>query len=416
MRLLNTTTFKLEVFVDTGRDVPKYAILSHTWDVEEVLFRDMDQGITQEATKKAGMSKVKKSCAQAKADGYDYIWIDTMCIDKSSSAELSEAINFMFDWYAHSEVCYAFLADATHDNKKSFHDSRWFTRGWTLQELIAPAVVIFYDKDWHKIGDRVSLTDAIMSRTKIDKLTLSRQVAKMSNAEMIKSRLRTIGVSNKMSWVSWRNTTKIEDMAYCMIGIFDINMSLLYGEGERAFVRLQEEIVRTHQTDQSVLLWHGQTDTDYGQDVHGFQPIFAKQLSLFKSEPVRPLPGTWILQSLSLVNEGLRAHVLFCPLKYADAPELDANQGKATTSPGLPLYLAILHCSVNDDPVRRPCLLLYNVGEVLFGVGDAGKNQGLSGVFARATPEHFFIRPSTEFLDVTLPNKRRYYWICYAGL
>src|SRR5262249_8258217 len=149
MRLLNTTTLKLETFV--CKETPNYAILSHTWADDEILFEDVwESGWRHRISvrRKKGFSKVRDSCAQARRDGYGYIWIDTCCIDKSSSSELSEAINSMFKWYRNAKVCYAYLVDVQAADPASFEKSRWFTRGWTLQELIAPKRLIFFDGRW----------------------------------------------------------------------------------------------------------------------------------------------------------------------------------------------------------------------------------------------------------------------------
>ncbi len=178
-------------------------------------------------------------------------WIDTCCIDKSSSAELSEAINSMFRWYGDAEVCYAFLSDVDADENpnllpSSFRNSRWFTRGWTLQELIAPGVVYFYGAGWEQIGSRDTLLDLIVSITKIHaSYFTSGDVTQFSAAQ-------------KMAWASNRNTTRVEDAAYSLLGLFDINMPLLYGEGSRAFARLQEEILR--QSEDDSLLTHNHAD------------------------------------------------------------------------------------------------------------------------------------------------------------
>ncbi|KAK0631454.1 heterokaryon incompatibility protein-domain-containing protein [Immersiella caudata] len=231
MRLLNTRTLELEYF--PAEEKPPYAILSHTWGTEEVLFEDARDGAAKlRACLKKGLAKVLKTAELALAGGYHYAWIDTCCIDKSSSAELSEAINSMFSWYRQSSVCYAFLEDYVH-GKSNLGNSRWFTRGWTLQELIAPFDVRFYDSSWFMFGDRLRLSSRISKITSIDLLIL---------------------VSNKMSWAAHRETTRVEDIAYCLMGIFDVNMPLLYGEGIKAFRRLQEEIVRRC-NDQTILAW-----------------------------------------------------------------------------------------------------------------------------------------------------------------
>ena len=154
---------------------------------------------------------------------------DLCCIDKTSSAELSEAINSMYRWYQESGVCYAYLADVP---PNAFSKSRWFTRGWTLQELIAPSTVIFLDQKWQEIGTKSSLQRVISEITGIPTDIL------------LGGDLEDASIAQRMSWASKRETTRVEDAAYCLMGIFSIHMPMLYGEGERAFIRLQEEIMR----------------------------------------------------------------------------------------------------------------------------------------------------------------------------
>ena len=165
MWLLNTTTLILE---DFQSDPPPYAILSHTWNKEEVLFQEIG---SPECKGKLRYQKLKLCCVQAKADGLQYVWVDTCCIDKRSSAELSEAINSMFRWYSKAHLCYAYLADVELLTEEvcleSFGASRWFTRGFTLQELLAPMDLIFYDKHWSEIGSKASLLDEIARITQI---------------------------------------------------------------------------------------------------------------------------------------------------------------------------------------------------------------------------------------------------------
>jgi hypothetical protein len=267
MRLLRTDKLQLVEFL--GRDIPPYAILSHTWAEKEVSLQDVQQGL---AHTRRGYDKVAGACALAIQDGFDYIvrlwlsnppshattppltppqWIDTCCIDKTSSAELSEAINSMFKWYGDAEVCYAFLADVSaSDNPRAsastFRHSRWFTRGWTLQELIAPGVVYFYDATWTLIGSRSTLLNLIVDITKINPTYFST------------GNLSQFSAAQKLSWAANRTTTRPEDEAYCLLGLFDINMPLLYGEGKRAFARLQEEILR--QSEDDSLFSHNHAD------------------------------------------------------------------------------------------------------------------------------------------------------------
>lgn len=244
MRLINTRTLKFEEFY--CHPIPeRYAILSHTWEEDEVTFQDwQDFSI---ASKKKGFFKIKAACKQAVKNDLGYLWVDTNCIDKSSSAELSEAINSMFAWYRDAFICYAYLADvppgSTEETKKRFKESRWFTRGWTLQELLAPRQLLFFAQDWSKISTRSALANEIFAATRIsgEFLTGTRPLSHAS-------------IAKRMSWLSRRVTSRLEDCAYCMLGIFDINMPLLYGEGSKAFIRLQEEIIKTS-NDHTIFCW-----------------------------------------------------------------------------------------------------------------------------------------------------------------
>ncbi|KAH6858958.1 heterokaryon incompatibility protein-domain-containing protein, partial [Alternaria rosae] len=231
MRLLDTRTLELKAFVDS---IPPYAILSHCWTDDEVVFSDLAD--LEQARKKKGFSKIEKTCELAIGDGFDYAWIDTCCIDKSSSAELSEAINSMFAWYRDSEQCYAYLADvelqgafaqgeaARHQN--IFSLSKWFTRAWTLQELLAPSNLQsgrdegmkFYSRDWQLLGSKASIGRRISQITGIPMEYLEGQS------------LETASISMRMSWAADRQATRSEDIAYSLLGIFDVNMPLLYGE------------------------------------------------------------------------------------------------------------------------------------------------------------------------------------------
>ncbi|KAL8895157.1 MAG: hypothetical protein Q9207_008283 [Kuettlingeria erythrocarpa] len=248
MWLLDTSTLKLKNFI-ASRKLPKYAILSHTWDIEEVSFQDIDE---PESKTLKGYKKIERCCSLADSQGYGYVWIDTCCIDKKSSAELSEAINSMYAWYAGSAVCFVYLSDFDtptldeHDKSEAmekFKKSRWWSRGWTLQELLAPYRMVFYNSSWEYIGDK---------RTLLPDLSL---------ASGIPPRFIECGqfigeasVAARMSWASNRETTRLEDQAYCLMGIFDVNMPLLYGEGKKAFTRLQHEIARSLD-DESLFAW-----------------------------------------------------------------------------------------------------------------------------------------------------------------
>ncbi|RSM08778.1 hypothetical protein CEP52_004455 [Fusarium oligoseptatum] len=241
MWLINTTTLTLQLFARS--EGVKYAILSHTWggDDEEVTFQDMED--VNHRDTKIGWAKIKKTCDLAKNMGLDYAWVDTCCIDKTSSAELSEAINSMFSWYRDSKICFVYLCTRIHEPQ--LHSSgnllddelasyRWFKRGWTLQELIAPSHMSFFNEDWEILGTKESLREHLSRITGIDTVVL-KSVETLQN----------INIGKRFSWAAKRETKRVEDIAYCLMGIFGINMPLLYGEGSRAFIRLQEEIARS---------------------------------------------------------------------------------------------------------------------------------------------------------------------------
>ncbi|KAK0639127.1 hypothetical protein B0T16DRAFT_336794, partial [Cercophora newfieldiana] len=163
----------------------------------------------------------------------------TCCIDKSSNTELCQAINSMYRWYREAVVCYTYLADVP---ERGFEESEWFDRGWTLQELIAPPLVVFFDAEWIRIGTKSSMSATISAVTCIpQKILLTSNHADAS-------------VAQKMSWAAGRKTSVVEDRAYSLMGLFDISMPMIYGEGERAFVRLQEEILKMTD-DLSIFVW-----------------------------------------------------------------------------------------------------------------------------------------------------------------
>lgn len=169
MGLLQSSSRQLKEFF--GQSIPPYAILLHTWEADEVSFQDLQNGTGE---MKVGYEKIRRCCEIALNDGFEYAWVDACCIDKTSSLELSEAINSMFRWYQEAEVCYVYLVDVppipVMDGVESpkrrdevntinglFWRTRWLTRGWTLQELIAPLSVIFYSKEWSELGTKSSL-------------------------------------------------------------------------------------------------------------------------------------------------------------------------------------------------------------------------------------------------------------------
>ncbi|KAK3358656.1 hypothetical protein B0T24DRAFT_660749 [Lasiosphaeria ovina] len=246
MRLIDTETLELVEFFDSS--IPPYAILSHTWETAEVTFQDMTS--TPRPTAKAGYGKIVKTCLLARIMGFKHAWIDTCCIDKSSSAELTESINSMFAWYRQSLICFVYLSDYSLPHSGPLGSSRWFSRGWTLQELLAPGKVEFYDKHWNLVGTKLDMCDDLVRITSIP-------------AEVIKGiePLDEFSVAQRMSWAARRQTTRLEDRAYSLLGVFDIHMPLIYGEGVQAFRRLQEEIIK-RVFDMSIFSWEPDDNLD----------------------------------------------------------------------------------------------------------------------------------------------------------
>jgi len=244
MRLLNATTLKLHSFQED--EAPMYAILSHTWHDDEVLFEDL-RDITR-ASKQAGFEKIRLCCKQALKEGLQFVWVDTCCIDKNSSAELSEAINSMFRWYRKAKACYAYLQDVSElqwlENGNVEVHSRWFKRAWTLQELLAPPRLVFYSSNWTYLGKKNGQMKGAVSRaTGIEEDYLTGTPLEMAS------------ISKRMSWAAHREATRAEDVAYSLFGLFDVQMPLLYGEGLRkAFMRLQEEIMKSS-SDHTLFAW-----------------------------------------------------------------------------------------------------------------------------------------------------------------
>lgn len=249
MWLLNARTRQLESFNDEDARSQGYAILSHVWEKEEVTFSDIQ--CLESHKHKQGYRKLDLTCLQALEDKLSYVWLDTCCIDKSSSAELSEAINSMFKWYRDSAICYVYLADCIALTELA--RSRWFARGWTLQELISPYKMLFFGKDWNSLGTKDGLCIDLERIT-----TIPREILRRTQY------LRETSVAKRMSWAADRETTRPEDIAYCLLGIFDVNIPLLYGEGGvKAFRRLQEAIMRSS-TDHSILVWQPRDRYDGG--------------------------------------------------------------------------------------------------------------------------------------------------------
>ncbi|KAF2994341.1 hypothetical protein E8E14_003551 [Neopestalotiopsis sp. 37M] len=304
MWLINVETRNLEEFIGSANRIPQYAALSHTWeDGQEVSFQEYRQSPT--GGDKTGYLKIEMTCRQAARDGLQYAWVDTCCIDKSSSAELSEAINSMFNWYKRSTQCYVYLRDLSTTPDPGFNEAEirhcvWFTRGWTLQELIAPSEVKFYNQDWNFCFTKSGACIQLSTITGVDIGALNHDKS-----------LDSLSVAQKMSWAASRRTTRIEDIAYCLLGIFDINMPLLYGEEEKAFFRLQEEIIKSC-PDPSIFGWKLAPDeAPMGNTSELLSGVLAPSPNNFRHLGKMDRLPKRLLPEFSTTNRGIRLRANF---------------------------------------------------------------------------------------------------------
>jgi hypothetical protein len=330
MNLINVATKKLEYFIDE-RTTPPYAILSHTWIAEETTQQEFRAAGNQpwnspQARQLSSYSKINGSCEQALQDGITYVWIDACCIDRTSSNDLTRSINSMFRWYRQAKVCYAYLSDVFVDTQspprhgnvfniaeKEIAKSKWFTRGWTLQELIAPPHLKFFSATWIPLGE------------KSDMLPLLESISGVHTDALNGTPLGRFSIATRMAWASSRVTSVLEDVAYCLLGIFDVNMPLIYGEGEKAFLRLQEEIMKDSE-DQSLFAWGPPPSTIDGNA--GFR---RNRTSIFAQHPVQYANSSSIRAS--------------CLTDYPDEPY-------RLTNIGVQIELPLVH--VNRGSLPRP--------------------------------------------------------------
>jgi len=345
MWLLNAETRRLEEFFED--QAPPYAILSHTWGAEEVNFEDMEG--TSPPTHKLGYQKIVWTCEQALSRGLYYAWVDTCCIDKTSSAELSESINSMYRWYHKADICFAYLSDVPllpdeGNQASALAQSRWFERGWTLQELLAPKKLAFFTAKWAEIGDRATFSRAIEDRTRIDAKFLD------GHAERYLSRT---SIGEKMSWASQRKTTRVEDTAYCLLGILGVNMPLLYGEGAGAFIRLQEELIR-HSDDQTIFVSDWRSGAKQVLDTDPYQGVLARSPAAFsRCNSLESRGDSSHRARFALTNQGVAISVPCC------------------WQPGRGLF-AMLLCGPRSDPTSMMALPL----RAIHGTGDLYDKRG----------------------------------------
>jgi hypothetical protein len=347
MRLIHAGTLEMKEFVS---EIPHYAILSHTWREEEVSYKDFQDVGNRSGN--ATFEKIRLTCNQALQDGLEYVWVDTCCIDKTSSSELSEAINSMFKWYQRSKKCYAYLEDVDGDKILTARNgieagvsvwhpdvakSRWFTRGWTLQELIAPSDVQFYSGSWVWIGSKRLLMPELHDLTEIDESILSG------------APLSSVSVGERMRWAAYRETTREEDIAYCLMGIFDVNMPMLYGEGSKAFIRLQEEIIKECD-DHSLFAWQASLQSEIDAPIRGVLAQTPREFAGCRDVvPFRDLGESNTLNGghIILTSRGLR---------------ITSTTARGESWYKMQTILLGLNCRTRDNLYRRVSVQLVNQG------------------------------------------------------
>ncbi|KAF4985280.1 hypothetical protein FGRMN_11240 [Fusarium graminum] len=395
MRLLNTK--KVFIIETHGIETPPYAILSHTWSAEEIILKDVQNssaygGPWSDAdeqsfyllgvSKNKGFSKILQSVTLAANEGHQHIWIDTCCIDKTSSAELSEAINSMYQWYAKAEICYAYLADVTSAGTEelsapnsSFRQSRWFTRGWTLQELIASREVLFFASDWSYLGSKNGDIEFTRLLTEITGIQLDVLTGELSPQE--------VSLASRMHWASDRQTTQLEDIAYCLLGIFDVNLPLLYGEGKRSFIRLQEAILNKDD-DQSLFAWHLEPVTEKPKD----QPLYIAHSGGFSGLLADSPARSWDNSEIEIAS----------PLTLMSSPPTISSKGlgldflllscEDDDVSGEADFKVLLHCErLGDGQREAPVIFLKRI----WGMGDQ---------FARVRPDlKKFLSPNIKLFE-----------------
>ncbi|KAH6664725.1 heterokaryon incompatibility protein-domain-containing protein [Plectosphaerella plurivora] len=334
MRLFNVHSLQLESFF--GKELPRYAILSHRWgpDDEELTFRD----VQAKNLDKPGIGAVKlRGCiTRAKDDKIDYIWVDTFCINKADDAtELTKAINSMFAWYQAAAVCYVYLCDVEDapplPETSRFEMSQWFCRGWTLQELLAPRQVLFFNCKWHMLGSKQSLSAKVEKATGIS-----------AGFHEGVWRLEDASIAQRMSWAAGRITKEPEDVAYSLLGIFGVNMPLIYGEGVNAFIRLQEEIAKKL-LDDSILAWGMSPSTPVVEEVGAAS--LGSSRGILASSPA------------DFVGSG---NIVF----YRDTPPMHWSSGSGSLGIEMALctnkfgqIFGLLHCHAADDSGNVPSAL-----------------------------------------------------------
>ena len=375
MRFLDTSKLQFVHVPDSeiNQDNNHYAILSHRWgaDEDEVSFEDVQ--LSMDISKKKGLSKLKGFCKLALAEGCRYGWVDTCCIHKGNSSELGEAINSMYQWYAGSKICITYLEDVPQDvPQRHLLSSSWFDRGWTLQELIAPKTMIFCNHDWHIIGTKLGLTAELSRKTKIPESVLSHA-----------TKPSACSVAQRMSWAAERTTTRVEDRAYSLMGLFDVYMPMIYGEREKAFLRLQQHIIQKCR-DETIFAWC----TEVPGNAKKYSGLFA------------PSPSAYVHCSEMIQTRGSGGFAevngeLSIPLKIAPH--------------SMKTYSALLHCTHRDRLDDNVSILIAPTSDDTIYVRVRDVGDGSHTLIPSSGQARFIKRQIRVLVDPTEPPGTIFY-------
>ncbi|KAK7999489.1 heterokaryon incompatibility protein-domain-containing protein [Apiospora arundinis] len=410
MRLLKTDQYKL-VEANDIHTLPQYAILSHTWisPKDEITYQDFKQrksDIENDIFKQKGWAKLRKYCDRAARDGWEWAWMDTCCIDKTNPADTQEAINAMFRWYQRAGICYAYLDDvdinsdtsypvpegcdlddiAGHDNvadprsdshkalRESLINSKWFTRGWTLQELLAPPYLVFVDRAWRRIGTRESWSDEIREASRIEARHLT---------HFIPTDFSSCSIAMRFSWASGRHTTVEEDETYSLLGLFGISLPLIYGEGRwRAFNRLQRELITVY-NDDSIFAWKlkpssNELSSGEQQQVHEHgRGILAPSIREYWDSSSVEAYGSYA-NSFSMTNKGLEINAK----RWRRADNPFKSFIRLNCGPGASKLLAIPLERVHDTYDRTKLDEIYDMTMIRLEEWVEESNKGLTVIRA----------------------------------
>ena len=378
MRLLNVETLEFSNFFDAA--IPEYLVLSHRWEGSETTLQEFETEKHSHShfPKSSGTPKILSFCDEARKDGCGWVWVDTCCIDKTSSAELTEAINSMWRWYAQAKACYVYMSDVEPAKssqsatplRERLKKTAWFTRGWTLQEMLAPAKEMFFDSEWNLLGDRDEepLSGLLHDFTGVKKHFFGNL-----------AKIKTATVAERMLWVSKRETSRLEDIAYCMLGIFDVYMPLIYGEGLNAFQRLQQEIIKVSD-DETIFVW-----TTEGRKRSGLLAEHPRDFGVLAGKEI--VKDTWIERSpFAMTNKGLELEIYDSPL-IKNSPKATVPFNCRVKGEGL-IFVTLENCAAGSW-CRTDLTNLGYATRLLHQPPPLDHEPAFSFGFNQRTPPHF---------------------------